>query len=67
MNSAGLHIDKLERLTYSVAEAANILGISKSLLYKYIQEDFENQLQVKKIYGRILIPKKALEDFVNNG
>ena len=54
----------VEKIAYSVSEAAEVLGISKSLLYKYIQEG-QAEFPVKKIAGRILIPCKALESFIN--
>lgn len=53
------------KLAYSVSEAAEVLGISKSLLYKYIQEG-QAKFPVRKIAGRILIPCRALEDFMNS-
>lgn len=53
------------KLAYSVSEAAEVLGISKSLLYKYIQEG-QAEFPVKKIAGRILIPCKSLEDYMND-
>jgi excisionase family DNA binding protein len=56
----------VEKIAYSVSEAAKLLGISKSLLYKYIQEG-KAEFPVKKIAGRILIPCRALEEYMNNG
>lgn len=54
-----------KKLTYDVAEAAKVLGISKSLLYREIQNG-TCQLPYHRIGGRILIPIKALELFINN-
>lgn len=53
------------KLTYSVSEVAKLLGVSKSLLYRYIQEG-QPEFPVKKIAGRILIPCKALEKYMND-
>jgi len=53
-----------KKLAYSVTEAAEVLGISKALLYKYIQEG-HHEFPIKKIEGRILIPCKPLETYIN--
>ena len=52
----------MEKLTYSVREAAVILGISKSLTYQLAQE---NAIPVLRLGNRIVIPKQRLEEFVN--
>lgn len=54
-----------KKLTLNVKEAATVLGVSKSLLYELIAKG-ESGLPVLRIRNRILIPKKALEEFVNN-
>jgi hypothetical protein len=45
----------LERQTYTVGEAAKILGICRTLAYR------EGVLPTVKVAGRRLVPKRALE------
>lgn len=52
-----------ETLTYTVSEAAKVLNISKSLLYRELGKC---GLPFIKIGNRIIISKKALEEYVNN-
>ena len=51
------------KITYSIAEASKVLGISKTNTYKYANEGL---LPSIKIGSRILIPIQALEEFVRN-
>jgi len=51
------------KITYSIAEASKVLGISKTNTYKYANEGLLPSL---KIGSRILIPVQALEEFVRN-
>jgi len=51
------------KITYSIAEASKVLGISKTNTYKYANEGLLPSL---KIGSRILIPVQALEEFINN-
>lgn len=46
---------KLERQTYTIEEAAKILGICRALAYR------PGVLPTVKIAGRRLVPKQALE------
>ena len=52
-------------LVYSPQQAADILGISKSLLYKELKNN--PSFPRKMIGGRIVIPCKRLEEYVNSG
>lgn len=49
---------KLEKRVYSVSEAAEVLGISRSKMYEYVKS---NGFPVLNIGRRILIPIKALD------
>ena len=55
----------VNKITYDVGEAAKVLGISKSLLYREIRSG-ECVVPYHKIGGRIIISVKALEEFVNS-
>lgn len=51
----------IEPLAYSVSEAAQVLGVSKPTLYKYVnREDFPSF----KLGGRTLISAEGLRDWV---
>ena len=52
-------------LTYTVSEAAEKLNVSKSLLYRELANG-NCRLPHIKIGNRIVIGKKALEEFVDN-
>lgn len=58
-------LDREELLVYSPQQAANILGISKSLLYKELKQN--PAFPRKMIGGRIIIPCKSLEEYINSG
>lgn len=49
-------------LAYSVAEAADALGISRDTAYKLIREA---RLPHIRWNGRVLVPRKALEDHLD--
>ena len=51
----GQKLNPLERQTYTVEEAAKILGICRSLAYR------RGVLPTVTIAGRRLVPKRALE------
>ena len=53
---------KHEKLTYSVAEAATVLGVSESKMYQIIKI---KGFPVIVIGGRRLIPIKSLERWVD--
>lgn len=55
----------IKKITYNVKETAEALGVSRSLLYREI-ENGTCQLPYYKIGNRILFPIKALEDYINN-
>ena len=55
----------VNKITYDVAEAAKVLGVSKSLLYREIQRG-NCTIPYRKIGGRIIIPQKALDEYVND-
>ena len=50
-----------ERLTYSVEEAAELLGISRAFAYECVSRGDIPHLRIGR---RILIPKSALHKFV---
>ena len=50
----------LERLTYTIEEAAKILGICRALAYR------PGVLPTIKIAGRRLVPKRALEEMLGH-
>lgn len=54
----------MEKLTYTVSEAARLLGIPKSLLYREIKTG-NSEIPVKKIGSRIVIPAKLLAEYIN--
>lgn len=54
-NELGKHESGPERQTYTIEEAAKILGICRAVAYR------KGVLPTVKIAGRRLVPKKALE------
>lgn len=50
-----------KRLAYTIKEAAEMLGLSKSRLYEMVQFD---EIPYMKIGGKILLPKKELESWL---
>ena len=51
----------MEKLTYNAAEAANVLGISKSHVYQLIRE---KRIPVLELGKRKVIPIVALETWI---
>ena len=51
-----------DRLTITVAEAASLLGISRSAAYDYIRA---GELPAIRMGRRLLVPLKALESMVD--
>lgn len=54
----------MEKLAYSVTEAAEVIGISRTVMYNLVHCD---GFPKKIVGGRILIPAKALERWLENG
>lgn len=52
----------MEKMTYSIKEAAEILGVSKSFMYKLVQG---NEIPVIRLGKRLVIPKIRLHEFIN--
>ncbi|MFP5322252.1 MAG: helix-turn-helix domain-containing protein [Acidimicrobiia bacterium] len=50
-----------DRLTYTVDEAADLLGISRSLAYELVRL---GELRCIRLGRRILIPRHAVHDLV---
>lgn len=57
-------MENLKKLTYSVEEAARVLGVSKSLLYREIQN---NSLEIPyhRIGNRIIFSVTVIEEYLN--
>jgi excisionase family DNA binding protein len=53
--------DEVDRLTYTVTEAARALGISRSYCYELVQQ---GALPFLPLGRRRVIPRRALEDYV---
>ena len=53
-----------ERLTLSVSEAAEILGISRALAYTLVRSEHIPSLRLGR---RIVVPRAALELLVDDG
>lgn len=53
----------MEKLVYSIPEAAEVLGISKSYAYMLIKE---KKIPYIEIGNRKLVPKTMLEEWMNN-
>lgn len=51
----------VERLTLSVEEAAQMLGISRALAYELVRRGDLPRLQLGR---RIVVPRRALEELV---
>ena len=52
-----------EKLTYSVKEASRLLGVSSNHLYEMARQ---KQIPVLKLGKRLLIPRKALNEFLES-
>ncbi|MCA1844015.1 MAG: helix-turn-helix domain-containing protein [Actinobacteria bacterium] len=55
-------MDRSERLVLSVAEAAEMLGISRTLAYDLVAR---HELPALRLGGRIVIPRRPLERLVD--
>ena len=55
---------RLEKMALSVAEFAEVLGISRGLAYQLVNSP--DGPQVARVGSRILIPKQALENWLND-
>jgi hypothetical protein len=53
--NAGQDVSPIERQTYTIEEAAKILGICRAVAYR------QGVLPTVRIAGRRLVPKQALE------
>lgn len=58
-------VKAVEKLAYSVREAAEALGVSPAFLYRYI--DTHLDFPHRRLDGRIVIPVKKLTDYINAG
>lgn len=56
--------EQLARRTYTVTEAATILGISRSTAYACVRT---SELQSIRLRGRIVIPTHALRSLLEDG
>lgn len=52
---------ELERATYSVVEAAKIIGVGENSVYEAIRE---KRIPCRKFGRKIVIPKAALQKFL---
>ena len=50
------------RMTISVEEAAEILGISRAFAYKLVKKD---ELPIVRLGRRVVVPRRALERMLN--
>lgn len=53
-----------QRMTFSVEEAAGVLGISRALAYELVRR---GELPRLRLGRRIVVPRRALEDFIGAG
>ncbi len=51
-----------ERLSYPVPEAAEQLGVGTRTIWRWIKE---GKLQTARLGSRVLVPRKALEAFLD--
>ena len=56
---AGQEVIPVERQTYTIDEAAKILGICRSVAYR------PGVLPTVRIAGRLVVPKRAVERMLN--
>lgn len=52
------------RMTLSVEEAAEILGISRAFAYKLVKKD---ELPIVRLGRRVVVPRRALETMLKVG
>ncbi|SHO48918.1 helix-turn-helix domain-containing protein [Anaerocolumna xylanovorans] len=53
----------MEKITYSIDEAAKIVGVGRSLMYQLARE---GKIPVLRLGNRFVIPKKRFEIFINS-
>ncbi|MEG0692179.1 MAG: helix-turn-helix domain-containing protein [Oscillospiraceae bacterium] len=53
----------MDKMTFSVQEAAEVMGISHSKMYQMVREDIVPNIKLGKRY---VIPKAKFVDWVNN-
>ncbi|WP_125141643.1 helix-turn-helix domain-containing protein [Clostridium transplantifaecale] len=63
MQEKTIDIESAPTLVYSPQQAAAVLGISKSLMYKELKNN--SAFPRKMIGGRIVIPRRRLEEYIN--
>ena len=51
------------RMTLSVGEAAEILGISRAFAYKLVKKD---ELPIVRLGRRVVVPRRALERLLSS-
>lgn len=56
--------DPESRAVWTMDEAAKVLGIGRALTYQLANA---GTIPVLKLGRRLVVPKKALEDFINAG
>jgi excisionase family DNA binding protein len=54
----GARLATSERMSYTVPDACDVLGISRTSLYQLIRS---GELKIVKIAGRTLVPRSELE------
>ncbi len=54
----------MERMTYSVAEVAQLLGISRGSVYNYIRS---GEIRSVTLGSRIVIPRRVIEELIDVG
>lgn len=54
----------MERLTYSVAEVAQLLGISRGSVYTYIRS---GEIRSLTLGSRIVVPRRVIEELIDVG
>ena len=62
-SKAAKGIEPNQRLTWSIEEAAQLLGVSRAVAYRYAEK---GELPTLRLGGRLLVPRLALEKLVNN-
>ena len=53
--------DKTRPMLYNTTQAAKVLGISRTLIYRLIKDQ---SLKSTMVYGRRVITPKAIKDFI---
>lgn len=56
----------MDKLVYSVSEAARLVGIHPITLYRFIERGQIN-LRVIHLGRRVLVPRQALDEFLAGG